>query len=100
MQGNRIHINPTGWVIAIGILYSLMAISLVGFTHEHDHIILGSADCSACVFSANHFGIELHPVDITNLDACILVHSPFDFTFISTTLTNSIQSRAPPAFSV
>ncbi len=77
-----------------------MAISLVGFTHEHDHSILSATDCSACIFSADHLGIEFPAVDFTNLDTCILVHSPFDFTFISTTLTNSVQSRAPPAFSV
>ena len=100
MQNNRIYINLTGWVIAIGIFYSLMAISSVGLTHEHDHRILGSTDCSACFFSANHFGIELLTVDVTNLDACISTHSSFDFTFISTILDDSVQSRAPPVFSV
>ena len=100
MQSNRIYINPIGWVIAIGILYSLMAISLVGIAHEHDYTILGSTDCSACFFSAHHLGIELAIVDVTNLNACISTHSSFDFTFISTILNDSVQSRAPPVFSV
>ncbi|MCE2394023.1 hypothetical protein J4G02_05445 [Candidatus Poribacteria bacterium] len=100
MQSNRIHINPTSWVIAIGIFYSLMAISAITIPHEHDHTIHGSTDCSACFLSANHIGIELPTVDIANLDACISTDLPIDFTFISTILEGSIRSRAPPVFSV
>ena len=104
MQSDRIHINPTIWIIAMAISYCLMAISLVGLSHEHghdhehDHANHCSTDCSACFFSANHVGIEFDPVDTANADTCISIHPPFDSTFISTTLNKSIQSRAPPAF--
>ena len=85
----------------MAISYCLMAISLVGLPHEHDHdhTSHGSTDCSACFFSANHVGIEFDPVDTPNVDTCISIHPPFDSTFIFTTLNKSIQSRAPPAFS-
>ena len=106
MQSDRIHIYPTIWIIAMGISYCLMAISLVGLPHnhdhdhehEHDHTNHCSTDCSACFFSANHIGIEFDQVDTANVDTCISIHPPFDSTFISTTLNKSIQSRAPPAF--
>ncbi len=98
MPNNRIRINPTGWVI--GVFYALMAIGLVGVAHEHDHTILGSTDCSACFFNVSHVGVELDVVEITNLDTCLLIPPPFGFTFISPILDNSIQSRAPPVFSV
>ena len=102
MQSDRIHINPTSWIIAMGISYCLMAISLVGLPHDHEHdhehTSHGSTDCSACFFSANHVGIEFDPVDIANVDTCVSIHPPFGSTFISTTLNKSIQSRAPPAF--
>ena len=100
MQNNRIHINATGWVIAIGIFYSLIAISFVGFAHEHNHTTPNSPDCAACVFSANYLGIERPTVEITNLNTCISIHFPFDFTFTSTIPDNGIQSRAPPMFLV
>ena len=87
----------------MGISYCLMTISLVGLPHdhdhEHDHANHGSTDCSACFFSANYIGIESPSVDITNFDTCISIDSPIVFSFIPTTLENSIQSRAPPAFS-
>ena len=86
------------------ISYCLMAVSLVGLPHdhdhEHDHANHGSADCSACFFSANHIGIESPSVDINNLNTCISIDSPTVFSFIPTTLENSIQSRAPPRISV
>ena len=103
MQSDRIHINLASWIIAMGISYCLMAIGLVGLPHEHDHEYdhthHGSTDCSACVFSANHVGIEFDSVDTTNVDTCISIHPPFYFAFIFTTPNNSIQSRAPPASS-
>lgn len=103
MQSDQIHINPTSWIIAMGISSCLMAISLVGLPHdhdyEHDHTSHGSTDCSACFFSANHVGIEFDPVDLTNVDTCVSIHPPFYFIFISTTLNKSIQCRAPPVFS-
>ena len=105
MQSDRIHINPTSWIIAMAISYCLMAIGLVGLPHdhdhdhEHDHANHCSTDCSACFFSANHVGIEFDPVDTPNVDTCISIYPPFDSTFISTTLNKSIQCRAPPAFS-
>ena len=87
----------------MGISYCLMAISLVGLPHDHDHdhdhTNHGSADCSACFFSANHVGIELPAVDITNYNTYISIHPSFDSTFIFTILNKSVQSRAPPAFS-
>ena len=104
MQSDRIHIYPASWIIAMGISYCLMAISLVGLPHEHDHehehdhTNHCSTDCSACFLSANHVGIEFDQVDTANVDTCISIHPPFDSTFISTTLNKSIQSRAPPAF--
>ncbi len=100
MQSNRIHLNPTSWVIAIGIFYSLMAISAITIPHEHDHTIHGSTDCSACLLSAHHIGIELPTVDITILDVCTSTYLPIKFTFIATILDGSIHSRAPPVFSV
>ena len=88
----------------MGISYCLMTISLVGLPHdhdhEHDHANHGSTDCSACFFSANHIGIESPSVDINNLNTCISIDSPIVFSFIPTTLENSIQSRAPPRISV
>ena len=101
MQSDRIRINPTIWIIVMAISYCLMAISLVGLPHEHehDHANQCSTDCSACFFSANHVGIEFNPIDTANLDTRISIHPPFDSTFISTTLNKSIHSRAPPAFS-
>ena len=105
MQSDRIHIYPASWIIAMGISYCLMAISLVGLPHEHehdhehDHTNHCSTDCSACFFSANHVGIEFDQVDTANVDTCISIHPPFDSIFISTTLNKSTQSRAPPAFS-
>ena len=97
MQSDRIHINPTSWIIAMGISYSLMAISLVGLPHDHDHehTSHGSTDCSACFFSANHVGIEIDPVDTANVDTCISIHPPFYFTFISTTLTHKYPMSGP-----
>ena len=103
MQSDRVHINPTIWIIAMAISYCLMAISLVGLPdehdHEHGHANHCSTDCSACFFSANHVDIEFDQVDTANLDTYISIHPPFDSTFISTTLNKSIQSRAPPVFS-
>ena len=102
MQSDRIYINPTSWIIAMAISYCLMAISLVGLSHEHghehDHANHCSTDCSACFFSTNHVGIELDPVDTTNVDTYISIHPPSNSIFISTTLNKNIQSRAPPAF--
>ena len=100
MQSNRGNTHLTGWGIAIVFFYSLMAISLVGLTHEHEHTTHCSTDCSACVFSANHVGIELPTADFTNIDPRISTYSPIDFIFISPTWASTVQSRAPPAFSI
>ena len=87
-------------MILIGIVCYLIAANIVVLTHEHDHDVFGSEYCSACFFNTNHLGIEPHAVDLTNLDACISIPNPINFTFISTILASSVHSRAPPVFSV
>ncbi len=98
MRNTQIDANPAGWVIAIGVFYILMAISLVSHTHDHDHDhgIIGVSDCSACFYTANHLGIELPVFEFTNLNIHVSIYSPVDFIYISTTPISNIHSRAPP----
>ena len=96
MRNIRIHIIATSWVIAMGIFYYFVTVNIVGFTHEHEHGISGSHDCSACFFSANHIGIAPHAVDLSNLDSCTSIHSPFDPAFIAAAPVGNVRSRAPP----
>ena len=96
----RIRFTPTRWVIAIGIVYYLITVNLVAFAHDHEHADCCSEHCSACFFNANHVGIELNAVEVTNLLTCISNHRPITLRFICTILDNSVQSRAPPAFPV
>ena len=95
LRHNRIHINLTGWMIAMGIFCYLITLGLIEIAHEHE--VSDSHDCSACFFSANHLGIALQAVDLPNLDSCISIHHPFDPAFISTAVVGNVRSRAPPA---
>ncbi|MDE0187066.1 MAG: hypothetical protein OXP71_16615 [Candidatus Poribacteria bacterium] len=100
MQKIRIHPNSVAWAIAIGIVYYLITVNLISLAHDHEHVDCCSERCSACFFNANHVGIELTPVDVTNLAACISIHQPITVSFISAILDKGVRSRAPPTIPV
>ena len=99
LRNNRVYINLTGCVIAMGICYYLITVAIAGIVHDHDdeHKHSASHDCSTCFFIANHLGIAYHAESLFNHGLRTSIHSPFDPTFISTAIVSNVRSRAPPA---
>ncbi len=100
MQKVKIHFTPIRWGVLIGIVYYLITVNLVALVHDHEHVDVNSEHCSACFFNANHVGIELNAVDVTNLAACISIQQPITVSFISAILDKGVRSRAPPTIPV
>ena len=97
MQNSRTRLNLPGWVIVVGLCYYVLVISLIGLTHEHDHDAFSHGICSACLFSANHLGIEIEAVDLSYFEICISVQPPFDSIPHLRTPSDDVLSRAPPS---
>jgi len=88
------------WFLGVGICCYLLVLLLTVFTHHHDGETAQDEQCSACFFSEHHTAVVPAIAGLVYLQLDISIQLFFDIVNLPATLTNTIQSRAPPVFSV
>ena len=88
------------WFLGVGTCCYLLVLLLTVFTHHHDGETAQDEQCSACFFSEHHTAVVPAIAGLVYLQLGISIQLFFDTVNLPATLTNTIQSRAPPVFSV